>query len=93
MTSATFITFSSEVLNDLSIEMTLSCSPPLNLVFEGISIEYSIDIPSNTKFKGGEQLKVISIDKSFNTSEEKVINVADVTPPKEPVVYPILSKY
>ncbi|MEB6237349.1 Ig-like domain-containing protein [Staphylococcus gallinarum] len=52
---------------------------------------YSIDIPSNTKFKGGEQLKVISIDKSFNTSEEKVINVADVTPPKEPVVYPILS--
>ncbi|MEJ7218969.1 Ig-like domain-containing protein [Staphylococcus gallinarum] len=52
---------------------------------------YSIDIPSNTKFKDGEQLKVISIDKSFNTSEEKVINVADVTPPKEPVVYPILS--
>lgn len=31
---------------------------------------YSIDIPSNTKFQGGEQLKVISIDKSFNISEE-----------------------
>ncbi|UEG99513.1 Ig-like domain-containing protein, partial [Staphylococcus gallinarum] len=52
---------------------------------------YSIDIPSNTKFQGGEQLKVISIDKSFNISEEKVINVKDVTPPKEPVVYPIIS--
>ena len=36
---------------------------------------YTIDLPANKKFNGGESIKVTSTDASGNKSDEKVIDV------------------
>ncbi|RIL39745.1 cell wall protein, partial [Staphylococcus gallinarum] len=53
---------------------------------------YTIDLPGNKKFNGGEQLKVTSTDPSGNKSDEKVIDVKDATPPVAPTVSEVTSE-
>ncbi|PTE75594.1 Ig-like domain-containing protein, partial [Staphylococcus gallinarum] len=53
---------------------------------------YTIDLPSNKKFNGGESIKVTSTDASGNKSDEKVIDVKDTTPPVAPTVSEVTSE-
>ncbi|MCD8921551.1 YSIRK-type signal peptide-containing protein, partial [Staphylococcus gallinarum] len=53
---------------------------------------FTIDIPSNKRFSGGERIKVASIDTSGNKSKEIVIDVKDTTPPVAPTVSEITSE-
>ncbi|WP_241960028.1 Ig-like domain-containing protein, partial [Staphylococcus gallinarum] len=53
---------------------------------------YTIDLPSNKKFNGGESIKVTSTDPSGNKSDEKVIDVKDTTPPVAPTVSEVTSE-
>ena len=52
---------------------------------------FSINLPSDYRFQGDEKVRVVGIDESLNISEEKIIRVQDVTPPKAPMIYPIAS--
>ncbi|RIL35081.1 hypothetical protein BUZ01_16180, partial [Staphylococcus gallinarum] len=47
---------------------------------------YTIDLPANQKFRGGEQLKVTSTDASGNKSTAAIVEVKDTTPPVAPTV-------
>ncbi|WP_259340282.1 Ig-like domain-containing protein, partial [Staphylococcus gallinarum] len=53
---------------------------------------YTIDLPSNKKFNGGESIKVTSTDPSGNKSDEKVIDVKDTTSPVTPTVSEVTSE-
>ncbi|PTL11437.1 hypothetical protein BUZ15_00005, partial [Staphylococcus gallinarum] len=52
---------------------------------------FTINLPSDYKLQGNEKVIVFGIDESLNISEEKIIDVRDITPPKAPQVYPIAS--
>ncbi|RIL40388.1 YSIRK signal domain/LPXTG anchor domain surface protein, partial [Staphylococcus gallinarum] len=53
---------------------------------------YTINLPANKKFRGGEQLKVTSTDASGNKSDEAVVEVKDTTPPVAPTVSEVTSE-
>ncbi|RIN44569.1 Ig-like domain-containing protein, partial [Staphylococcus succinus] len=53
---------------------------------------YSIDLPENEKYKGGEVLQVTAIDASGNESEEREVVVEDKTPPRVPTVNQVTSE-
>ncbi|PTF16922.1 Ig-like domain-containing protein, partial [Staphylococcus cohnii] len=45
---------------------------------------YTIDIPSNVKLDGGENIKVVATDKNGNTSSETTTTVKETTAPETP---------
>ncbi|RIL36004.1 hypothetical protein BUZ01_15985, partial [Staphylococcus gallinarum] len=53
---------------------------------------YTIDLPSNKKFNGGESIKITSTDASGNKSDEAVVEVKDTTPPFAPLVFIVSSE-
>ena len=48
--------------------------------------QYAIELPNKVKFKGGESLQVIAIDKAGNQSAALEIIVEDTTPPVMPKI-------
>ena len=52
---------------------------------------YTIDLPANKKFNGGESIKITSTDASGNKSDEAVVEVKDTTPPVAPTVSEVTS--
>ncbi|MEB6297217.1 Ig-like domain-containing protein, partial [Staphylococcus gallinarum] len=74
---------------------TVKVELPDGTVLNGIADNqgnYTIDLPSNKKFNGGEQIKVTSTDASGNKSNETVIDVKDTTPPVAPTVSEVTSE-
>ncbi|WP_158258879.1 Ig-like domain-containing protein [Staphylococcus succinus] len=53
---------------------------------------YSIDLPENEKYEGGEVLQVTAIDASGNESEEREVVIEDKTPPTAPTVNQVTSE-
>ncbi|PTL06671.1 YSIRK signal domain/LPXTG anchor domain surface protein, partial [Staphylococcus gallinarum] len=53
---------------------------------------YTIDLPSNKKFNGGESIKVTSTDASGNKSTAAIVDVKDITPPVAPTVSEVTSE-
>ncbi|WP_260855499.1 Ig-like domain-containing protein, partial [Staphylococcus xylosus] len=53
---------------------------------------YTVEIPSNVKLDGGEELIVTSKDKEGNTSSEATTTVIDVTVPEAPTVNEVTSE-
>ncbi|WP_198552190.1 Ig-like domain-containing protein [Staphylococcus succinus] len=53
---------------------------------------YSIDLPENEKYEGGEVLQVTAIDASGNESEEREVLIEDKTPPAVPTVNQVTSE-
>ena len=53
---------------------------------------YTIDLPANKKFNGGESIKITSTDASGNKSDEAVVEVKDTTPPVTPTVSEVTSE-
>ncbi|MEB6046493.1 Ig-like domain-containing protein, partial [Staphylococcus pseudoxylosus] len=53
---------------------------------------YTIEIPSNVKLDGGEELVVTTQDKDGNTSAEATTTVADTTAPEAPTVNDVTSE-
>ncbi|RIN32244.1 YSIRK-type signal peptide-containing protein, partial [Staphylococcus succinus] len=53
---------------------------------------YSIDLPENEKYEGGEVLQVTAIDASGNESEEREVLIEDKTPPTAPTVNQVTSE-
>ncbi|MEB7040228.1 Ig-like domain-containing protein, partial [Staphylococcus gallinarum] len=74
---------------------TVKVELPDGTVLDGVADDqgnYTIDLPANKKFNGGEQIKVTSTDASGNKSDEKVIDVKDTTPPVAPTVSEVTSE-
>ncbi|WP_436894350.1 Ig-like domain-containing protein, partial [Staphylococcus gallinarum] len=74
---------------------TVKVEMPDGTVLDGVADDqgnYTIDLPANKKFKGGESIKVTSTDASGNKSDEKVIDVKDTTPPVAPMVSEVTSE-
>src|SRR5699024_6171232 len=53
---------------------------------------YTIDIPSDVKLDGGEDIKVVATDKDGNTSSEVTTTVEDTTAPDAPTVNEVKSE-
>ncbi|WP_436896617.1 Ig-like domain-containing protein, partial [Staphylococcus pseudoxylosus] len=53
---------------------------------------YTIEIPTNVKLDGGEELVVTSKDKDGNTSAETTTTVVDTTAPEAPTVNEVTSE-
>ncbi|WP_241960608.1 Ig-like domain-containing protein [Staphylococcus succinus] len=53
---------------------------------------YSVDLPENEKYEGGEVLQVTAIDASGNESEEREVLIEDKTPPTAPTVNQVTSE-
>src|SRR5699024_11620170 len=53
---------------------------------------YTIEIPSDVKLDGGENIIVTSKDKDGNTSEEATTTVKDTTAPSAPTVNGVTSE-
>ncbi|WP_245337614.1 Ig-like domain-containing protein, partial [Staphylococcus sp. GDY8P133P] len=53
---------------------------------------YTIEIPSDVKLDGGENIIVTSKDKDGNTSEEATTTVKDTTAPEAPTVKEVTSE-
>ncbi|MEB6243726.1 Ig-like domain-containing protein, partial [Staphylococcus gallinarum] len=74
---------------------TVKVELPDGTVLDGVTDDqgnYTIDLPTNKKFNGGESIKVTSTDASGNKSDEKVIDVKDTTPPVAPTVSEVTSE-
>ncbi|WP_226956551.1 Ig-like domain-containing protein, partial [Staphylococcus succinus] len=53
---------------------------------------YSINLPENEKYEGGEVLQVTAVDASGNESEENEVVIEDKTPPTAPTVNQVTSE-
>ncbi|WP_338120570.1 Ig-like domain-containing protein [Staphylococcus succinus] len=53
---------------------------------------YSIDLPENEKYEGGEVLQVTATDEAGNESEEREVLIEDKTPPTPPTVNQVTSE-
>ncbi|MBU0438613.1 Ig-like domain-containing protein, partial [Staphylococcus succinus] len=53
---------------------------------------YSIDLPENEKYEGGEVIQVTAIDASGNESEEREVVIEYKTPPTAPTVNQVTSE-
>ncbi|MDC9772552.1 Ig-like domain-containing protein, partial [Proteus mirabilis] len=53
---------------------------------------FTLQLPKDYGLQGGEQLKVISMDKEGNQSDVLRVTVKDVTPPKSPLIDEITSE-
>ncbi|MEX6179674.1 hypothetical protein [Staphylococcus ureilyticus] len=53
---------------------------------------YTVEIPSDVKLDGGENIIVTSKDKDGNTSEEATTTVKDTTAPSAPTVNGVTSE-
>ncbi|PTI63453.1 Ig-like domain-containing protein, partial [Staphylococcus succinus] len=53
---------------------------------------YSIDLPDNEKYEGGEVLQVTATDEAGNESEEREVVIEDKTPPTAPTVNQVTSE-
>ncbi|MCD8911242.1 YSIRK signal domain/LPXTG anchor domain surface protein, partial [Staphylococcus gallinarum] len=74
---------------------TVKVELPNGTVLDGVADDqgnYTINLPTNKKFQGGESIKVTSTDASGNKSDEKVIDVKDTTPPAAPTVSEVTSE-
>ncbi|PNZ58989.1 YSIRK signal domain/LPXTG anchor domain surface protein, partial [Staphylococcus casei] len=53
---------------------------------------YSINLPENEKYEGGELIQVTATDESGNESEESEVVIEDKTPPRAPTVNQVTSE-
>ncbi|WP_437272246.1 Ig-like domain-containing protein [Staphylococcus succinus] len=53
---------------------------------------YSIDLPENEKYEGGETLQVTATDEAGNESEVREVVIEDKTPPTAPTVNQVTSE-